>query len=63
MGAGDDESLDDKINLTVIATGFEAEQNVDPIPREPEKIVFTLEEEQVLLGKTEENRDISFRSR
>ncbi len=44
MGIGEDESLGDFISVTVIATGFNTEQQVHVVPKEPEKIVHTLED-------------------
>lgn len=46
MGIGDDEKLANEIGVTVIATGFTAEQEVQVIGAEPQKIVRTLYDEQ-----------------
>ncbi len=46
MGVGEDESLDSAISITVIATGFNAEQQNDIVNTEAKKIIHTLEDEQ-----------------
>jgi len=46
MGVGEDESLEGAIAITVIATGFNVEQQNDISNTEPKKIIYTLEEEQ-----------------
>ncbi|WP_010180418.1 cell division protein FtsZ [Aquimarina agarilytica] len=46
MGVGDDESLDDSISVTVIATGFDAEQQDDIVNTETRKIIHSLSEDQ-----------------
>ena len=46
MGVGDDESLDDSISVTVIATGFNAEQQNDIVNTETRKIIHSLSDEQ-----------------
>ncbi|MDC7994431.1 cell division protein FtsZ [Altibacter sp. HG106] len=46
MGVGEDESLEGTISITVIATGFNAEQQDDIVNTESKKIIHTLEEEQ-----------------
>lgn len=46
MGVGEDESLDGAISITVIATGFNAEQQDDIVNTESKKIIHTLEDEQ-----------------
>ena len=46
MGIGEDESLEGAIAITVIATGFNAEQQDDIANTETKKIIHTLEEEQ-----------------
>jgi cell division protein FtsZ len=42
MGIGEDETLNDFISVTVIATGFNTEDQVQIVPKEPKKIVHTL---------------------
>ncbi len=46
MGVGEDESLGDAISVTIIATGFNAEQQNEIVNVETKKIIHTLEEEQ-----------------
>ncbi len=46
MGIGEDESLEGAVAITVIATGFNAEQQDDISNTETKKIIHTLEEEQ-----------------
>ena len=46
MGVGDDEALDDSISVTVIATGFDAEQQNDIVNTETRKIIHSLSDEQ-----------------
>ena len=44
MGIGEDETLGDHISVTVIATGFNTDEQVHIVPKEPKKIVHTLED-------------------
>lgn len=46
MGVGEDENLDDAISVTIIATGFDIEQQNDIVNTETKKIIHTLEDEQ-----------------
>jgi len=46
MGVGEDENLDDAISVTVIATGFNVEQQDEIVNTEVKKIIHTLEDEQ-----------------
>ena len=46
MGVGEDEGLDDSISVTIIATGFDVDQQNDIVNTEPKKIIHTLEDEQ-----------------
>jgi len=46
MGIGDDNNLGHEIGVTVIATGFNAEQEVSVIGAEPQKIIHPLDEDQ-----------------
>ncbi|PTM05573.1 MAG: cell division protein FtsZ [Bacteroidetes bacterium] len=48
MGIGDDESLGDEIAITIIATGFNAEQQSQVIGKSPAKIVHPLEDDQAI---------------
>ena len=47
MGVGEDEELEGAISITVIATGFDAEQQNDIVNTETKKIIHTLEDEQM----------------
>ncbi|MBP2833691.1 cell division protein FtsZ [Aquimarina sp. U1-2] len=46
MGVGEDDSLEDAISVTVIATGFDVEQQDEIVNTETKKIIHTLEDEQ-----------------
>ncbi|HEA30570.1 MAG TPA: cell division protein FtsZ [Leeuwenhoekiella sp.] len=46
MGVGEDESLGDAISVTIIATGFNVEQQNEIVNTETKKIIHTLEDEQ-----------------
>lgn len=46
MGVGEDENLGEAIAVTVIATGFNVDQQDDIVNTESKKIIHTLEEEQ-----------------
>tara|TARA_B100000809_G_scaffold200926_1_gene201355 strand:- start:6105 stop:8213 length:2109 start_codon:yes stop_codon:yes gene_type:complete len=46
MGVGEDESLEDEIAVTVVATGFAADQQCEISDTEIKKVVHTLEDEQ-----------------
>ena len=46
MGVGDDESLEDAVAITVIATGFNVEQQNDIVNTESKKVIHILEGEQ-----------------
>jgi cell division protein FtsZ len=46
MGVGDDESLEDAVAITVIATGFNVEQQNDIVNTESKKVIHILEDEQ-----------------
>lgn len=58
MGVGEDESLDESISVTIIATGFNCEQQAEIVNTEPKKIIHSLESEQKieqsLMGSTQE---------
>lgn len=51
MGVGEDESLGDAIAVTIIATGFNVEQQNEIVNTEPKKIIHALEEEQKLVSE------------
>ena len=46
MGVGEDESLGDSISVTIIATGFDIEQQRGIVNVEPTKIIHVLDDEQ-----------------
>jgi cell division protein FtsZ len=46
MGVGEDEKLGDTISVTIIATGFNVEQQKEIVNLEPKKIIHSLEDEQ-----------------
>jgi len=46
MGVGEDESLEESVSVTIIATGFNAEQQHEIVNTEPNKIIHSLEDEQ-----------------
>ncbi|MCJ7758363.1 MAG: cell division protein FtsZ, partial [Gillisia sp.] len=46
MGVGEDESLEDSIAVTIIATGFNVEQQNEIVNTESKKIIHNLEDEQ-----------------
>ena len=49
MGVGEDESHGDAIAVTIIATGFNVEQQNEIVNTEPKKIIHSLEDEQKLV--------------
>jgi cell division protein FtsZ len=62
MGVGEEESLEDSVSVTIIATGFNAEQQHEIVNTEPNKIIHSLEDEQKsvinLLDKTNFNLEV-----
>ncbi len=46
MGVGEDEALEDSISITIIATGFNADQQNDIVNTESKKVIHILEDEQ-----------------
>ena len=48
MGVGDDPTLGNKISVTIIATGFNSEQQHEIVNTEAKKVIHTLEDEQTL---------------
>ncbi|MEN2401620.1 cell division protein FtsZ [Flavobacterium sp. MC2016-06] len=46
MGVGEDETLGEAVAVTIIATGFDVEQQNEIVNTEPKKIIHTLEDEQ-----------------
>ncbi len=49
MGVGDDESLGESISITIIATGFDIEQQHEIVNAEPKKIIHVLGDEQKIV--------------
>ena len=49
MGVGEDPALGNRISVTIIATGFNSEQQHEIVNTEAKKIIHTLEEEQPLV--------------
>ena len=63
MGMGEEEALEDKVMVTVVATGFSTEQQHEIIDGEPKKIVHSLDENTPFvqeLDTTSSFTDISF---
>ena len=48
MGVGEDDALEDAISVTIIATGFNLEQQNEISNTEAKKVVHSLEEEQIM---------------
>lgn len=63
MGVGEEETLGDAISVTVIATGFNVEQQAEIVNTEPKKIIHSLEDDQksvhVLLNDTIESLSVN----
>ncbi len=60
MGVGEDESLGDAVAVTIIATGFNVEQQNEIVNNEPKKIIHSLEDEQKLTHNLTQNVIESF---
>ncbi|WP_418263952.1 cell division protein FtsZ [Flavobacterium faecale] len=60
MGVGEDETLGDAIAVTIIATGFDIEQQNGIVNTEPKKIIHTLEDEQKSVYNLSQNTVASF---
>ena len=58
MGVGEDLNLGDSVSVTIIATGFNADQQNEIINIEPEKIIHSLEEEDNLFNQKPLKNDI-----
>lgn len=62
MGVGEDEALEDSVSVTIIATGFNPEQQHEIVNTEPNKIIHSLEDEQKivknLIDKTNFNIEV-----
>ncbi len=57
MGVGEDESLEESIAVTIIATGFNIEQQDEISNTETKKVVHSLVEEQTITQDLSEERD------
>ena len=55
MGVGEDDSLGDAVAVTIIATGFDAEQQNEIVNTEPKKIIHSLEGEQKVVQELMNN--------
>ncbi len=49
MGVGEDETLGEGVAVTIIATGFDVEQQAEIVNTEPKKIIHSLEDEQKIV--------------
>ena len=49
MGVGEDETLGDAVAVTIIATGFNIEQQAEIVNSEPKKIIHSLEDDQKIV--------------
>ena len=63
MGVGEDLELEDSISVTVIATGFNADQQNEISNTEPEKIVHKLEEDNLFSNIDEPSESIENESK
>lgn len=59
MGVGEDESLGDSVAVTIIATGFNVEQQNEIVNTEPKKIIHALEEGQRLVHDLSTNATLT----
>ncbi len=58
MGVGEDESLGEAVAVTVIATGFNVDQQDEIVNTETKKIIHTLEDEQKAVHNLTEEKNI-----
>ena len=58
MGVGDDETLEDQIAITIVATGFAADQQCEISDSEVKKVIHTLEDEQKAIYSFEEKNSL-----
>jgi cell division protein FtsZ len=63
MGVGEDESLGEAVAVTIIATGFNVEQQNEIVNTEPKKIIHSLEEDQKIVRDLTEKPVESFFSK
>ena len=62
MGVGEDESLGESVAVTIIATGFNVEQQNEIVNTEPKKIIHSLEEDQKIVRDLTSKAMSSFES-
>jgi cell division protein FtsZ len=62
MGVGEDESLGESVAVTIIATGFNVEQQNEIVNTEPKKIIHSLEEDQKIVRDLTNKAISSFES-
>ena len=56
MGIGDDQSLDEEITVTVIATGFDMKQQDEILHIEPKKTIYNLDDESEITENFKEDK-------
>ncbi|MDB4014738.1 cell division protein FtsZ [Flavobacteriaceae bacterium] len=57
MGVGDDPELGDRISVTIIATGFNSDQQHEIVNTEAKKVIHTLEEDQPFVHDLTEKKE------
>jgi cell division protein FtsZ len=60
MGVGEEENLGNAVSVTIIATGFNPEQQSEIVNTEPKKIIHTLEDEQKNVFDLSQKKAIHF---
>ncbi|AMD85833.1 cell division protein FtsZ [Capnocytophaga haemolytica] len=56
MGVGEDDTLGDALSVTVVATGFDADQQQEIVNAETKKVIYTLDENQTVTHDLTERR-------
>ena len=59
MGVGDDPELGDSISVTIIATGFNSDQQHEIVNTEAKKVIHTLEEDQPFVHDLTEKKEVT----
>jgi len=59
MGVGEDQELGDSISVTIIATGFNSDQQYEIVNTEAKKVIHTLEEDQLFIHDLTEKTEIN----
>ena len=59
MGVGDDLELGDSISVTIIATGFNSDQQHEIVNTEAKKVIHTLEEDQPFVHDLTEKKEVT----